>query len=250
MILNVNSLNKSFGGRTILENASFHIEDNSRIALVGPNGAGKTTLLNIISGQESKDSGDIVFAKGVRLGYLEQESIGLKDANVLEEVLNSAKEIVDLKQELEEVEKHLDSGQASEQETYRLLDRYGNLRSRFEALDGYNLETNARMVLFGLGFNEHSIMQKTQEFSGGWQMRISLAKVLLKAPDLLLLDEPTNHLDLESVAWLESYIRNFKGAILLVSHDRAFLDGMANTIFEIDNCKITTYKGNYSKYML
>ena len=246
MILNVDKLTKSYGVRTLFADASFRINERDRVALVGPNGAGKTTMMNIISGQDSADSGQVVFSKGVSVGYLEQESIEMEGRSVIDEVMTSVADVAAMGDKLAELE--LEMEVADPQEHDRLLEEYGRLRNRYEARDGYNIESLARRVLFGLGFHEEDMERSTDEFSGGWQMRIALSKLLLSKPELLLLDEPTNHLDLESVRWLENFLRGYDGAVLVVSHDRAFMDGMVNTVMEIANGKLEMYSGNYSDY--
>ena len=246
MILNVDKLTKSYGVRTLFADASFRINERDRVALVGPNGAGKTTMMNIISGHDSADSGQVVFSKGVSVGYLEQESIEMEGRSVIDEVMTSVADVAAMGDKLAELE--LEMEVADPQEHDRLLEEYGRLRNRYEARDGYNIESLARRVLFGLGFHEEDMERSTDEFSGGWQMRIALSKLLLSKPELLLLDEPTNHLDLESVRWLENFLRGYDGAVLVVSHDRAFMDGMVNTVMEIANGKLEMYSGNYSDY--
>lgn len=247
MILQAHKITKSFGSRVLFSDATFRLEEHDRLALVGPNGAGKTTLMNIIAGEDSPDSGDIILARGAKLGYLEQESIEMDGHSVLEEVMTSVTDISALGQRIKEIEEQLEYAQ--EEEHQALLDEYGRLRSRFEARDGYNLEALARRVLFGLGFHEDEINQSTDAFSGGWQMRIALSKLLLRQPDILLLDEPTNHLDLESVRWLENFLQSYDGAVLVVSHDRAFIDAMVNRVAEISNGELVLYSGNYSSYI-
>ncbi len=248
MIVQVDKLTKSFGGRTLFSDASFQINARERFALVGPNGAGKTTLLKIIMGTETPDAGSVFFAKGTSIGYLEQEAIEISGRSVLDEVLSSATEIRSLEARITELETMLsDPEQTADHET--LLEEYGRARDRFEAADGYQLEPRARSILTGLGFAIDDLDRDVSEFSGGWQMRIQLAKLLLRHPDLLLLDEPTNHLDLASVRWLESFLNSYTGAVLIVSHDRAFLDGMVNHVLALEHGKLTAYTGNYTSYI-
>lgn len=246
MILNVDKISKSYGLRTLFSQASLRINERDRYALVGPNGAGKTTMMNIISGQDSPDEGQVIFSKGVTCGYLEQEAIEMVGRSVLEEVMTSVADVAAMGDKLAELELRLEEASAQEHEA--LLEEYGRLRTRYEARDGYNIESLARRVLFGLGFHEEDMTRSTDEFSGGWQMRIALSKLLLRKPDILLLDEPTNHLDLESVRWLENFLRAYDGAVLVVSHDRAFIDAMVNHVAEIANGKLELYSGNYSDY--
>lgn len=244
MIMQVEHLTKSFGGRTLFSDACFRLEVHDRLALVGPNGAGKTTMLKVITGHEDADSGNVVFAKGAVVGYLEQEAIEMEDRSIFDEVISSQQEILEAEQRLHELEASL-----NENSTPEKLDACGRARERYEALGGYRLESQVRSVLFGLGFKEDDMARHTGDFSGGWQMRIALAKLLIRKPDLLLLDEPTNHLDLESVKWLEGFLRGYDGAVVVVSHDRAFMDNMVDRVAEIDAGRLELYKGNYSAYL-
>lgn len=244
MVLQTEHIAKSYGGRQLFADVSFKLEENDRLALVGPNGAGKTTLLNIISGEDFPDEGRIVLARGVRVGYLEQEAIEMGERPVLEEVLSSQTEVLAAEKNLHELEQKL-SADATEAE----LAAVGRARDTYEMLGGYTLEAKVRSVLFGLGFKEDDLTRLTTEFSGGWQMRIALAKLLIRNPEVLMLDEPTNHLDLESVKWLEGFLRTYEGAVIVVSHDRAFMDNMVSRVAEIDNGEVLLYKGNYSKYL-
>ena len=244
MIMQVEHLTKSFGGRTLFSDACFRLEAHDRLALVGPNGAGKTTMLKVITGHEDADSGNVVFAKGAVVGYLEQEAIEMEDRSIFDEVISSQQELLEAEQRLHELEASL-----NENSTPEKLDACGRARERYEALGGYRLESQVRSVLFGLGFKEDDMARHTGDFSGGWQMRIALAKLLIRKPDLLLLDEPTNHLDLESVKWLEGFLRGYDGAVVVVSHDRAFMDNMVDRVAEIDAGRLELYKGNYSAYL-
>ena len=244
MIMQVEHLTKSFGGRTLFSDACFRLEAHDRLALVGPNGAGKTTMLKVITGHEDADSGNVVFAKGAVVGYLEQEAIEMEDRSIFDEVISSQQEILEAEQRLHELEASL-----NENSTPEKLAACGRARERYEALGGYRLESQVRSVLLGLGFKEDDMARHTGDFSGGWQMRIALAKLLIRKPDLLLLDEPTNHLDLESVKWLEGFLRGYDGAVVVVSHDRAFMDNMVDCVAEIDAGRLELYKGNYSAYL-
>ena len=248
MIVQVDKVTKSFGSRTLFSEASFQINPRDRYALVGPNGAGKTTMLKMIMGREPVDSGGIFFARGTSVGYLEQEAIEISGRSVLEEVMSSAEEIKALERRIGELE-HLLSDPAQAENHDQLLEEYGRARNRFESADGYQIEPMARSILTGLGFSIEDLSRDVSEFSGGWQMRIQLSKLLLRRPDLLLLDEPTNHLDLASVRWLESFLTGYDGAVLIVSHDRAFLDGMVNHVIAVEHGRLTLYVGNYSSYI-
>lgn len=249
MILSVDKIEKSFGARTLFSGASFQVNPGNRFALVGPNGAGKTTLLKIIMGLDTPDAGTITFAKEVNVGYLEQETKLASDVPVIDEVMNAAHEIRELGERAEELQLAIaeagEKGGVHEQ----LLNEYGRVQDRFEGLGGYELESNARQILAGLGFPVEDFNKPCREFSGGWQMRIALAKLFLRHPDLLLLDEPTNHLDLESVQWLRSFIAAYEGAVLIVSHDRAFMDACVDHVAALENRRITVYTGNYSSYL-
>ncbi len=244
MIMQVEHITKSFGGRVLFSDASFRLEAHDRLALVGPNGAGKTTMLNIITGHEDADDGRVVFARGAQAGYLEQEAIEMEDRAIFEEVISSQSEILEAERRLAALEEGLGDNPSPEQ-----LAACGRARDLYESMGGYVLESQVRSVLFGLGFKEEDMQRSTSEFSGGWQMRIALAKLLIRKPDLLLLDEPTNHLDLESVKWLEGFLRGYDGAVIVVSHDRAFMDNMVDRVAEIDAGHLQLYKGNYSAYL-
>ncbi len=248
MILQVQNISKSFGGNILFKDVSFLVNATDRFALVGPNGAGKTTLLRIIAGIESSDGGQVILSKGCSVGYMEQESIDLGiGISVLDEVLTGVQEILNQSAKMTRLEDEI-SKCSDDEILEQLLNEYARAREAFERADGYSIESRARSILSGLGFNEEQMEQNCEEFSGGWQMRIALAKLLMRQVDLLLLDEPTNHLDLESVRWLESYLRSYGGAVILVSHDRDFMDEMVNNILELDDPKFYIYKGNYSSY--
>lgn len=244
MIIQLEHISKSFGSRVLFSDVSFKLENHDRLALDGPNGAGKTTLLNIISGEEDADQGRILLAKGCQIGYLEQEAIEMGEAPIFEEVLSAQEEICRQEERVKTLEAALGSNPTDEQ-----LHAYGKARDLYESMGGYLLEARVRAVLFGLGFGEDDMTRLTTEFSGGWQMRIALAKLLTRNPEVLLLDEPTNHLDLESVKWLEGFLRSYQGSVIVVSHDRAFLDNMVDRVAEIDNEIVKLYKGNYSAYL-
>ena len=244
MIMQIEHVSKSFGGRVLFSDVNFRLEAHDRLALVGPNGAGKTTLLNIITGHEDADEGQIVFARGAVAGYLEQEAIEMDDRSIFEEVISSQSEVLEAERRLQQLEESL-----GDDPTPEALKACGRARDVYESLGGYVLESQVRSVMFGLGFKEEDMSRSTNEFSGGWQMRIALAKLLIRKPDVLLLDEPTNHLDLESVKWLEGFLRGYEGAVVVVSHDRAFMDNMVDRVAEIDGGRLQLYKGNYSSYL-
>ena len=249
MSLTLTNVTKSFGERVLFQDVSLHVAGRARIALVGPNGAGKTTLMEIMAGGSEPDSGVVTVGKGEVVGYLKQEAIEMAGRTALAEVLSVASEVTSLEHRISVLEADI-AEESEDDELERMLAEYARIRERFEHLGGYTIEADARAVLGGLGFRERDMQRDCAEFSGGWLMRIALAKILLQSPDILLLDEPTNHLDLESVTWLEGFLRAYDGAILLVSHDRAFMDGLCDRIAEIDLRKLTVYHGTYESYTI
>ena len=248
MILLADKIEKSFGSRVLFSGATIQINKGERYALVGPNGAGKTTMLKIIMGLEVPDGGQVTYAKNTNVGYLEQETKLASDRSVIDEVMASATEIQAMGTRAEELQVRIaEAGESDNLDA--LLAEYGRVQDRFEHLGGYELESNARQILAGLGFPVDEFDKPCAEFSGGWQTRIALAKLFLRHPDLLLLDEPTNHLDLESVQWLRGFISNYDGAVLIVSHDRAFMDACVDHVAALENRRVTVYTGNYSSYL-
>ena len=248
MIALADKISKSFGGRVLYSNATLQLNAGERWALVGPNGAGKTTLLKIIMGLESADEGTVTFAKDASLGYLEQETELMGDRTALNEVIESAHEIKQWEKKVNDLS--LKIAETPEGATLnKYLEDYAHAMERFERLGGYELESRARQILAGLGFPVEDFDKPAKEFSGGWQMRISLSKLLLRRPDVLLLDEPTNHLDLESVQWLERFLSSYDGTVLLVSHDRSFMDACVTHVAALENRMLVTYTGNYSGYL-
>ena len=248
MIALADKISKSFGGRVLYTGATLQLNAGERWALVGPNGSGKTTFLKIFMGLESCDEGTVSFAKDTTVGYLEQETKLMGNKSALQEVVDSAHEVKRVEARVRELEGLISSTEPGP-ELDRMLEEYGHVQDRFERLGGYELEARAKQILAGLGFPVEDFDKPAEDFSGGWQMRISLSKLLLRHPDLLMLDEPTNHLDLESVQWLETFISNYDGAVLLVSHDRAFMDACVSHVAAVENRRITTYTGNYSSYL-
>ncbi|MDO5329356.1 MAG: ATP-binding cassette domain-containing protein [Coriobacteriia bacterium] len=238
MIIQIENIEKTYPGKTLFTDVNLRLQEGDRLALVGDNGAGKTTLLNIISGEETPDSGHITKARDIKIGYLTQEAIEMGENSTFDEVIESQHTILDIKKRLQELENNMDD-----------LEEYGKLQDKYESMGGYELKAKVNSVLFGLGFKEEDLSRKTTEFSGGWQMRIALAKLLVQKPEVLLLDEPTNHLDLESVTWLENFLKDYSGSIIVVSHDREFLDNMVNQVADLNNGNIKLYKGNYSKFI-
>jgi len=247
MILNVAHITKQFGERILFADVSVQVNAQDRIALVGPNGAGKTTLLDIIAGEQDPDLGTVIFGKGVTVGYLKQEAIELGSESVFDEVMRVADEVTRLQHRITLLEEEI--SQSEDEVSREALDAYARTQERFEQLGGYSIEAHIKGVLGGLGFSVEDMERSCAEFSGGWQMRIALAKLLAQSPDLLLLDEPTNHLDLASVLWFEGFLRSYGGAIVMVSHDRAFLDGVVSQVFDISNRQVRRYVGNYTSYI-
>ena len=244
MILQLEHITKSFGSRTLFSDVTFKLEEHDRLALVGPNGAGKTTLLNIITGHEDADSGRVLFAKGAKVGYLEQEAIEMGENPIFEEVLSAQYEIMRQEKKVRSLELALGDNPTEQQ-----LSAYGRARDVYESMGGYELESRVRAVLFGLGFGEDDMERLTTDFSGGWQMRIALAKLLTRNPEVLLLDEPTNHLDLESVRWLEGFLRSYSGSVIVVSHDRDFLDGLATKVYEFGGGLVKEHLGGIYDFL-
>ena len=246
MILACHGINKSFGEEVIVADGSFHIEDNEKAALVGPNGAGKSTLLKIIVGELPSDGGDVILTKGKSLGYLAQHQEMMSGNSIYEEVRLAKAEIIAMEKQIRTIElelKHL-SGDALNSR----LETYNRLMAAFERENGYAYESEITGVLKGLGFSESDFKKPVDTLSGGQKTRVSLGRLLLTRPDILLLDEPTNHLDLNSIAWLETYLLNYPGAVLIVSHDRYFLNRVVTKVLEIEQGKLMTYLGNYSEY--
>lgn len=246
MILACHGINKSFGEEVIVADGSFHIEDNEKAALVGPNGAGKSTLLKIIVGKLPSDGGDVILTKGKSLGYLAQHQEMMSGNSIYEEVRLAKADIIAMEKQIRTIElelKHL-SGDALDSR----LETYNRLMAAFERANGYAYASEITGVLKGLGFMESDFKKPVDTLSGGQKTRVSLGKLLLTRPDILLLDEPTNHLDLNSIAWLETYLLNYPGAVLIVSHDRYFLNRVVTKVLEIEQGKLMTYLGNYSEY--
>jgi len=247
-MITLNHVQKHFGSKVIFKDCSLQIGVRDRLGLIGPNGSGKTTLFRLILGEESVDEGEILIAKGVKIGYLPQEVISFRGNIVLDEVLKSLTSITSLQDKMKILEEELSSIQDPKKQE-RLANEYGKLQERYTLLGGYGLEAEAKRILQGLGFKERDFDRFTDELSGGWLMRIALAKILLQSPDLLLLDEPTNHLDLASLIWLEEFLANYPGAMIIVSHDRVFLNHLIDRIAEIEGQKIDLYYGDYDLYL-
>ena len=246
MILACHNLKKAFGERVIVREGSFHIEEREKAALVGSNGAGKSTILKMIMNEEPSDGGEIILAKGKTIGYLAQHQNMLPDGTIYDELRSAKADIFEMEQKIRSIELELKSLSGDELENR--LDTYNRLQSEFEARNGYACESEITGVLKGLGFSEDEFSKKTDTLSGGQKTRVALGKLLLTNPDILLLDEPTNHLDLNSIAWLETYLINYPGAVFIVSHDRYFLNRVVTKVIEIENGEIRMYMGNYKAY--
>ena len=246
MILSCQGISKSFGEKVILEDASFHIEEREKAALIGNNGAGKTTLLRIIMEEIHADAGQVVLAKDKRIGYLAQYQDVQGHLSVYEELLSTKQYIIDMEERLRAMEVLMKN--ASGEELDRLMNSYTRLTHEFELENGYAYKSELMGVLNGLGFTEEDFTKQVATLSGGQKTRVALGKLLISKPDILLLDEPTNHLDMESIAWLETYLLNYPGAVFIVSHDRYFLDKVVTKVIEIDAGQVRMYAGNYSAY--
>jgi ATP-binding cassette, subfamily F, member 3 len=242
-----NAVTKQQGSKILFAGASFQINPEEKIGLVGPNGAGKTTIFRLIMGEENPDQGSISKPDKVRIGYFSQNIEEMKGRSVLKEVL-SAGNLESIQKEIAHLEERLQDPELGEDEMMRVVERYGDLQAEFEATGGYNLESRAQEILGGLGFSNEDMQVDVGKYSGGWKMRVSLAKILLLMPDVLLMDEPTNHLDVESIVWLEEWLKNFKGSVLMTSHDREFMNRLVTKVVEVANRAVTTYGGNYDFY--
>ncbi|MDO5028581.1 MAG: ABC-F family ATP-binding cassette domain-containing protein [Bacillota bacterium] len=247
-ILSVKNLNKDFIVNPILVDINFHVEEGDKIGLIGQNGSGKTTLLNILAGQLSPDSGEIFYQKDAQPKYLKQYTKISSQKSIYQECLTIFSEVFELEDKIKAIEKEISSFTESSQELDRLLNEHLKLLERFNKLRGPEVDSRIKGVLKGLGFTDEEFSKKVDDLSGGQKSRINLAKLLLSNPDFMFLDEPTNHLDIESISWLESYLRDYKGSFIVVSHDRFFLDNVVNKIFLLENHGLSAYKGSYSNF--
>ncbi len=246
MVLACQNISKAYGVNEILNHINFHIEAKEKLAIVGINGAGKSTLLKIIMNEEEADEGQVVIGKDITVGYLAQHQNSYYDKTIYEELLSVKQNVIDLQEQIRQLEqdmKHLEGAELEE-----ALERYTRMNHTFEMQDGYSFESQITGILKGLGFEESEFNRPVSELSGGQKTRVSLGRLLLSRPDIILLDEPTNHLDLNSIAWLEGYLRSYDGAVIIVSHDRYFLDKIVTKVVEIENTQATIYHGNYSYY--
>jgi ATP-binding cassette subfamily F protein 3 len=248
-VIQLSDLTKSFGDRVLFDHVTWQIGDGERVGLCGPNGAGKTTLLKILGGTEEADSGGVVKPAGLSIGYLPQDGLSHSGRTVFEEASSAFQSLLDIKAEMHDIEHKLGDMSIPQNEHDAMLSRYAELQDRFRLDEGYSMDLRIASVLRGLGFSSEDADRPCETFSGGWQMRIALATLLLGRPNLLLLDEPTNHLDLEARNWLEEYLGSYPYAVILVSHDRYFLDAVVTRITDVHLRKLTDYVGNYSKYV-
>lgn len=246
MILSCNHISKSYGVETILNDCSFFINDNEKAAIVGNNGAGKSTIMKIIMGELSPDEGNVIIGKDKTIGYLAQYQDLGSDTTIYEEVKSVKQNLIDMEQKLLGYEKEM--AKVSGDELSKLIETYTNLEHRFQLLNGYSYKSEIEGVIKGLGFTEDDFNKSVGNLSGGQKTRVALCKLLLEKPDIIMLDEPTNHLDLNSIKWLETYLLNYNGAVLIIAHDRYFLDKIVSKVIEIENHKAHVYSGNYSDF--
>lgn len=246
MILSCNHISKSYGVETILNDCSFFINDNEKAAIVGNNGAGKSTIMKIIMGELSPDDGNVIIGKDKTIGYLAQYQDLGSNTTIYEEVKSVKQNLIDMEQKLLEYEKEM--AKVSGDELSKLIETYTNLEHRFQLLNGYSYKSEIEGVIKGLGFTENDFNKSVGNLSGGQKTRVALCKLLLEKPDIIMLDEPTNHLDLNSIKWLETYLLNYNGAVLIIAHDRYFLDKIVSKVIEIENHKAHVYSGNYSDF--
>jgi len=248
-MIHLSNISKQYGPKVLYRNGSFQINNGEKIGLVGPNGAGKTTIFRVITGEEGIDAGQISKSDRTVIGYFSQNIEEMAGRSALQEVKSAAGNAPQLEIELKKLEQLLCDPNLDEDEMTRVLERYGEMQAEFERLGGYDLDARAAEILTGLGIGPEDYHRPTESFSGGWKMRIALAKILILKPDVLLMDEPTNHLDMESIIWLEEWLRNYTGAVLMTSHDREFMNRLVNKIVEVANKTITVYSGNYDFYL-
>jgi ATPase subunit of ABC transporter with duplicated ATPase domains len=246
-VIHLENVSARHGRQILLIDAALSVYAGERVGLVGPNGSGKSTIFRLIVGEERPDGGQVTCDRGLAIGYFSQDVGEMRGTTVLAETIAGAGEVAILGQELHELEAAMADPERAD-EIDKLVERYGEAQARFEALDGYSLEARARAILAGLGFRAAVVDADTANLSGGWKIRVALARILLQRPDVLLLDEPTNHLDLESIIWLEQFLRDFEGALIITSHDRAFLNRVATRIVEIDAGELRSFSGDYDFY--
>src|ERR1700756_3949755 len=250
-MISVNSVTVSFGGFTLFDNVSFLVSPKDRVGLAGKNGAGKSTMLKLIAGIDPPTKGEISKPKDYKIGYLPQDMIHQHGRTVFEETASAYQEIIQLQERMDFINKEFETRTDYESDSYaKLITEVTDISTRLDIIGAGNRNEEIEKILRGLGFERKDFERQTNEFSGGWRMRIELAKLLLQKPDILLLDEPTNHLDIEAIQWLEEFMETYTGAVVLISHDKQFLDNVTNRTIEIVSKKIYDYKANYSKYLL
>ena len=251
IVLSCNNLNKSFGIDTILENISFTVNEGDKVGIIGVNGTGKTTLFKVLSGIYGYDSGDIYLGKGVEIGYLEQNTNFQSEKSIYKEVLEVFSDLMEMENYIRNLEIRIseESSNPNSKELDKLMNEYSHKLELFSELNGYGYKSEVKGILKGLGFSDDDMQTPINILSGGEKTRVLLSKLLLKNPSLLLLDEPTNHLDSDAIEWLEVFLKQYKGTVIIISHDRYFLDQVVNRVFEIHNKKLRTYNGNYSKFI-
>src|SRR6266849_4754496 len=246
-MISFSNIHKQYGRQLVFVDASFQLNPGEKVGLVGPNGSGKTTLFRMVIGEEEPDDGDVSVPRRLTIGYFRQDVEEMKGRSVLDEAIAGSGRLGDLHHELEDLQRAMEDPEKAD-DMDRILARFGEVQEEYDHLNGYALEAQAREVLHGLGFKDDQIDGDVGLLSGGWKMRVALARVLLGRPDVLLMDEPTNHLDLESIIWLEQFLRSFPGALLMTSHDREFMNRLVSKIAEIDSGEVVTYSGNYDFY--
>src|SRR5437764_3882891 len=246
-MISFSNIHKQYGKQLIFVDASFQLNPGEKVGLVGPNGAGKTTLFRMVVGEEAPDEGDVTVPKRLTVGYFRQDADEMQGRTVLDEAIAGSGRVGDLHHELEALQNAMEEPEDADMMD-RILARFGEVQEEYEHRGGYTLEAQAREVLHGLAFRDEQIDSDVGALSGGWKMRVALARVLLGRPDVLLMDEPTNHLDIESIIWLEQFLKSFQGALLMTSHDREFMNRIVSRIAEIDSGEIIVYTGNYDFY--
>src|SRR5437868_13469823 len=246
-MISFSNINKQYGRQLVFVDASFQLNPGEKVGLVGPNGSGKTTLFRMVVGEETTDEGAVSVPKKLTIGYFRQDVEEMQGRSVLDEAIAGSGRVGDLHHELEALQREMsDPDKADDMD--RILERFGHVQEEYEHLGGYALESQAREVLHGLGFDDSAIDGDVGALSGGWKMRVAMARVLLGRPDVLLMDEPTNHLDIESILWLEAFLKSLPGALLMTSHDRDFMNRIVTRVAEIDDGEINAYSGNYDFY--
>src|SRR5579883_1866560 len=246
-MISLSHISKQYGRQVLFVDTTFQLNPGEKVGLVGPNGSGKTTLFRMVVGEESPDEGNVSVPKKLTVGYFRQDVEEMSGRSVIDEAIAGSGRAGDLHHELEALQHAMEDPDRLD-EMDKILERFGEVQEEYEHLGGYTLEAQAREVLHGLGFRDEQIDNDAGALSGGWKMRVALARVLLGRPDVLLMDEPTNHLDIESIIWLESFLRSYSGTLLMTSHDREFMNRIVGKIAEIDGGEIIVYSGNYDFY--